>query len=133
VFDVRGRPHIDPLPYTQPDDASIRARLHELGAIRRRFDYRRLYILLRRKDIVMNHKKLAGSTARNGCRYGAPAGASGAPKGSQCNSFKRPVMSPAPNVGPIATLSTSRKRPFQPSLGTYATLSSVGAQPGRQV
>jgi putative transposase len=43
---------------TRPDDAAIRARLRELAAIRRRFGYRRLHILLRREGIVMNHKKL---------------------------------------------------------------------------
>jgi putative transposase len=43
---------------TRPDDAAIRARLRELAAIRRRFGYRRLQILLRREGIVMNHKKL---------------------------------------------------------------------------
>ena len=42
----------------RPDDASIRARLRELAAIRRRFGYRRLHILLRREGIIMNHKKL---------------------------------------------------------------------------
>ena len=33
-------------------------RLRELAAIRRRFGYRRLHILLRREGIIMNHKKL---------------------------------------------------------------------------
>ncbi len=42
----------------RPDDATIRARLRDLAAIRRRFGYRRLHILLRREGIVMNHKKL---------------------------------------------------------------------------
>lgn len=42
----------------QPDDAPIRARLRELAAIRRRFGYRRLHILLRREGLHMNHKKL---------------------------------------------------------------------------
>ena len=42
----------------RPDDASIRARLRDLAAIRRRFGYRRLHILLTREGIVMNHKKL---------------------------------------------------------------------------
>jgi transposase InsO family protein len=37
---------------------AVRARLRELAAIRRRFGYRRLHILLRREGIVMNHKKL---------------------------------------------------------------------------
>jgi putative transposase len=40
------------------DDAPIRARLRELAAIRRRFGYRRLHILLIRDGLVMNHKKL---------------------------------------------------------------------------
>jgi putative transposase len=43
----------------RPDDAAVRARLRELlAAIRRRFGYRRLHILLRREGIIMNHKKL---------------------------------------------------------------------------
>lgn len=43
---------------TRPDDAEIRTRLRELAAIRRRFGYRRLLVLLRREGMVMNHKKL---------------------------------------------------------------------------
>jgi putative transposase len=42
----------------RPDDATARARLRELAAVRRRFGYRRLHILLTREGIVMNHKKL---------------------------------------------------------------------------
>jgi len=42
----------------RPDDAAVRVRLRELAAIRRRFGYRRLHILLRREGMVMNHKKL---------------------------------------------------------------------------
>ena len=34
------------------------ARLRELAAMRRRFGYRRLHVLLRREGIAMNHKKL---------------------------------------------------------------------------
>jgi putative transposase len=41
-----------------PDDTVIRARLRELAAIRRRFGYRRLHILMRREGFIMNHKKL---------------------------------------------------------------------------
>ncbi len=40
------------------DDASLRARLRELAAVRRHFGYRRLMILLRREGTRMNHKKL---------------------------------------------------------------------------
>ena len=40
------------------DDGPIRARLREIAAIRRRFGYRRLHILLRREGLALNHKKL---------------------------------------------------------------------------
>jgi putative transposase len=42
----------------RPDDAVLRARLRELAAVRRRFGYRRLHILLGREGTHMNHKKL---------------------------------------------------------------------------
>jgi putative transposase len=42
----------------RPDDAAVRTRLHELAAVRRRFGYRRLHILLAREGVTMNHKKL---------------------------------------------------------------------------
>jgi putative transposase len=40
------------------DDGHIRARLREIAAVRRRFGYRRLHILLRREGFALNHKKL---------------------------------------------------------------------------
>ena len=43
---------------SRPDDAPVRAPLRELAAVRRRFGYRRLHILMRREGLVMNHKKL---------------------------------------------------------------------------
>lgn len=42
----------------RPDDGSLRSRLRELAAVRRRFGYRRLHILLRREGVMVNHKKL---------------------------------------------------------------------------
>ena len=42
----------------RPGDAGIRRRLRELAAVRRRFGYRRLHILMRREGFIMNHKKL---------------------------------------------------------------------------
>src|SRR5436309_5493859 len=42
---------------SRPDDAIARARLRELAAVRRRFGYRRLHILMSREGLVMNHKK----------------------------------------------------------------------------
>jgi putative transposase len=42
----------------RPDDGAARARLRELAAVRRRFGYRRLHILLDREGSHMNHKKL---------------------------------------------------------------------------
>jgi putative transposase len=41
----------------RPDDAAVRMRLRELAAIRCRFGYRRLLVLMRREGLVMNHKK----------------------------------------------------------------------------
>jgi len=41
----------------RPNDADLRARLRELAAVRRRFGYRRLLILLRREGTLVNHKK----------------------------------------------------------------------------
>ena len=40
------------------DDGHIRARLREIAAVRRRFGYRRLHVLLRREGLALNHKKL---------------------------------------------------------------------------
>lgn len=42
----------------RPDDQSIRDRLREIAAERRRFGYRRLHILLEREGVFLNHKKL---------------------------------------------------------------------------
>lgn len=42
----------------RPDDFHVRQRLRELALERRRFGYRRLYIMLRREGIVLNRKKL---------------------------------------------------------------------------
>ena len=39
------------------DDAPVRARLRELAAVRRRFGYRSLHVLMRREGLMMNHKK----------------------------------------------------------------------------
>jgi len=44
--------------HRRPDDGEVRVRLRELAAMRRRFGYRRLQILLRREGTHMNHKKL---------------------------------------------------------------------------
>lgn len=40
------------------DDVPLRARLRDLAAPRPRFGYRRLYVLLRREGIVVNHKRV---------------------------------------------------------------------------
>jgi putative transposase len=42
----------------RPDDGVIRGRLCELAAVRRRFGYRRLHVLLGREGTHLNHKKL---------------------------------------------------------------------------
>jgi len=43
---------------TRADDAAVRTRLRDLAAVRRRFGYRRLHVLLAREGISMNHKNL---------------------------------------------------------------------------
>jgi putative transposase len=40
------------------DDGLTRSGLREIAAVRRRFGYHRLHILLRREGIALNHKKL---------------------------------------------------------------------------
>jgi putative transposase len=42
----------------RPDDRAIGVRLREIAAVRRRFGYRRLHILLQREGLTLNHKKL---------------------------------------------------------------------------
>ncbi|WP_407940893.1 IS3 family transposase [Mesobaculum littorinae] len=53
---------IDPRVYrrqpTRPEDGELRQRLRDLSGERRRFGYRRLYILLRREGWALNWKKL---------------------------------------------------------------------------
>ena len=41
----------------RPEDAKLRERLHVLAAERRRFGYRRLHVLLRREELVVNRKR----------------------------------------------------------------------------
>jgi putative transposase len=42
----------------RPDDGALQQRLKDLASERRRFGYRRLYLLLRRQGLNVNHKKL---------------------------------------------------------------------------
>jgi len=44
--------------HRRPDDVVIRVRLREIAAVRRRFGYRRLHILLQREGHTLNQKKL---------------------------------------------------------------------------
>jgi putative transposase len=43
---------------SRAEDAALRMRLKELAAVRRRFGYRRLHVLIRREGMMVNHKKL---------------------------------------------------------------------------
>lgn len=40
------------------DDTALRTRLRELAALRRRWGYRKLHVLLRREGVVVNHKRV---------------------------------------------------------------------------
>jgi putative transposase len=53
-------PQLGPLSLPAPDDGPLRSRLPEIAAVRRRFGYRRLHILLQREGLTLNHKKLRG-------------------------------------------------------------------------
>ena len=76
----------------RPDDAAVRTRLRELAAVRRRFGYRRLHILLAREGIRLNHKKLRrlyreerlqGASAQRPQARAGNQGADGDPAGAQ--------------------------------------------------
>jgi len=45
-------------PHRRSDDAPVRQRLRELAAARPRFGYRRLYVMLRREGVIINHKRV---------------------------------------------------------------------------
>ena len=45
-------------PRPRPDEAALRHRLRQLASERRRFGYRRLYVLLRREGVSVNHKRI---------------------------------------------------------------------------
>lgn len=57
---VIGADRLSSMPYrsVRPDDVALRARLREPAAVRRRFGYRRLLLLLRQEGTLVNHKKL---------------------------------------------------------------------------
>ena len=42
----------------RPEEESLRQRLRELAAVRPRFGYRRLHVLLRREGVTVNHKRI---------------------------------------------------------------------------
>lgn len=48
------------------DDTTLRVRLRELAAARRRFGYRRLHVRLRREGILVNHKRVARLSREEG-------------------------------------------------------------------
>ena len=70
---ARGRPHARcATAASGPDDAAVRARLRELAAVRRRFGYRRLHVLLRREGHHHEPQEAPPALPR-GTAAGAPA------------------------------------------------------------
>jgi putative transposase len=53
-----GRSTLRYCPRQRSDEAPLRQRLHELAAVRPRFGYRRLHVLLRREGVIINHKRV---------------------------------------------------------------------------
>jgi putative transposase len=45
-------------PRARADDQPLRQRLRDLAAVRPRFGYRRLHVLLRREGVIINHKRI---------------------------------------------------------------------------
>ena len=60
-----------------PDNPEIREEMHKIAEKRRRFGYRRVGILLERKGMIMNEKKLIASTGKRACRCAAGVAARG--------------------------------------------------------
>lgn len=57
--------------------AVIREQMREIAAMRRRFGYRRVGVMLERKGHVMNHKNLYRLYRRRVCRAPAPGSEAG--------------------------------------------------------
>ena len=53
-----GRSTLRYRPRARADDQPLRQRLRELAAVRPRFGYRRLHVLLRREGVIVNHKRI---------------------------------------------------------------------------
>ena len=53
-----GRSTLRYRPRVRADEQPLRQRLHELAAVRPRFGYRRLHVLLRREGVIVNHKRV---------------------------------------------------------------------------
>jgi putative transposase len=60
-----------------PDNPGIRLEMNKTAEKRRRFGYRRIGVMLERVGMVMNEKKLTGSTGKKGCRCAATVAANG--------------------------------------------------------
>jgi len=54
------------------DDSALKQRLSELAGECRRFDYRRLHILLEREDFEANHKRNPPLVSPSGARCSSP-------------------------------------------------------------
>ena len=53
-----GRSTLRYCAHQRPDESLLRLRLRELAAVRPRFGYRRLHVLLRREGVIVNHKRV---------------------------------------------------------------------------
>ena len=126
---------------SRPDDAAVRARLRELAAVRRRFGYRRLHILLTREGISHEPQEAPPALPR-GTAAGAPAwrpqacvghtGADGAAARSQ------PALEPGLPVGRIRRWPTvpdpgGRRRLHAGMPGLVADTSLSGLRVAREL
>ena len=76
----------------RPDDAALRGRLRELANARRRFGYRRLFVLLRREGEPPAATASTGFTARRGSRSASAGRADGRWARGRRSSWRRKPM-----------------------------------------
>jgi putative transposase len=123
------------------DDDLIRSRLREIAAVRRRFGYRRLHILLQREGLLLNHKKLRRLSAeerlqvrRRGGRKralgpGAPLGLPQAPNQRWSLDFRHDQLSDGRRFRILAVVDDFTRE----CLALIANTSLSGLRVGREL
>ena len=91
-----------------PDNPDIRARMREIAAVRRRFAYRRIGLMLAREGITMNQKKLRRLYKEEGLAVKRRRGR------KRATGTREPMLS----------------RPGRPSAGAWTSWRTCSVRPG---